>query len=247
MLRRLLAVTLLLLTTLPAWATTDASDRLHAMRSHGFLLVANVLVYFNYHDSASTFSPEVREAYRAHLAGLGRLAGEAPATPGLVEAVQGLQEALAQLEKQPEDAAGQYARWINPLLRAHGELEKAAAAAYGGTGAGDSPAGRLQQQSLDLGRLLLLYETQAFTNLGIFAVDFHEDSFREIDQRVAARHAALLEELPDAGATLGKVWTDYNFIRPHLLDSGKGVASRSAVRYLGKGIEHLDQLALARR
>ena len=31
MLRRLLAVTLLLLTTLPAWATTDASDRLHAM------------------------------------------------------------------------------------------------------------------------------------------------------------------------------------------------------------------------
>ncbi|MNZ91373.1 hypothetical protein D3C78_1103550 [compost metagenome] len=242
MLHRLLAVTLLLLTTLPAWATTDTRDRLHAIRSQGFSLASNVLVYFNYQDPASTFDPAAREAYRANLANLGRLVGGAPAAPGLGEALQGLQDALAQLEKQPADSR-QHPRLLNPLLRAHGELEKIAAAAYAEAGAGAPGVVELHQQSIDLARMLLLYETHAFINLGIFFMDFHEDSLRELDQQVASRHATLLERLPGSADVLARVWTDYNFIRPNLLEPGKGVAAHSASRYLGKGIERLDHLA----
>jgi hypothetical protein len=243
MLHRLLAVTLLLLTTLPAWAMPETSQRLHAIRSQGFLLTANVLIYFNTHDPASTFDPAVREAYHANLARLEQLIGETPDTPGLGEALRSLQEALTQLEKQPADSRGHYPSWINPVLRAHGEIDKAAAAAYAAAGASDPGIVELHQQSIDLARLLLLYETHAFTNLGIFFIDFHEDSLREIDQRVTSRHAALVERLPASADVLGRVWTDYNFVRPGLLAPESGVASRSASLYLGKSIERLDRLA----
>ncbi|MCQ4347776.1 hypothetical protein NGA35_10205 [Pseudomonas stutzeri] len=243
MLHRLLAVTLLLLTTLPAWAATDTGQRLHAIRSHGFLLAANVLVYFNPHDPSSTFDPQAHEAYRKNLGELDRLIGQATDQPALGEALHALQDALTQLEQQPQDSREHYPRWINPLLRAHGALDKAAAAAYAETASGDSAAGLLHRQSLDLGRLLLLYETHAFTNLGIFFMDFHEDSLRELDRQVASRHAALLEALPAAAEQLGRVWTDYSFVRPGLLNPEKGVAAHSASRYLGKGIERLNQLA----
>ncbi|MNG24636.1 hypothetical protein D3C84_1093860 [compost metagenome] len=74
-------------------------------------------------------------------------------------------------------------------------------------------------------------------------MDFHEDTLRELDQQVASRHAKLLERLPASADVLARVWTDYNFIRPNLLEPGKGVAAHSASRYLGKGIERLDHLA----
>lgn len=247
MLNRFFAAILLFITALPAWSETDTSQRLHAIRSNGFLLTANLLVYFNNHDPASTFSPDAREAYHASLGSLQKLIKDVPDNPKLASALQSLEYAIGQLERQPEDTYGLYARWINPVLRAHAELEKAAEAAYREAGAADPATIALHQQSLDIGRMLLLYETQAFTNLGIFAMEYHEGSFQEVDERITSRHAKLLELHPGSVEALDKIWTDYNFIRPRLLSLDKQVVSRSATIYLGKSIKRLDGLAADRQ
>lgn len=247
MLHRLMAVTLLFLIALPAWAEIGDGQRLHVIRSNGFLLASNLLVYFNNHDPASTFSPEARETYHASLGNLQKLIKEVPDNRELAGALQSLEYAIGQLEQQPEDTYELYARWINPVLRAHAELERAAAAAYSATNEADPATSSLHQQNIDIGRMLLLYETQAFTNLGIFAMDYHEGSFQEIDQRITSRQATLHELLPGSGDALDKIWTDYHFIRPQLLSRDQQVVSRSATIYLGKSMSRLDGLAAANK
>lgn len=246
MLHRLLTVILLLLGTQSVWAGADPSQRLQSIRSNGFLLASNLLVFYNYRDAAAAFAPEAREAYRANLAELQREVGALPGEPQLGQALRDVEDAIVQLEKQPEDPRGHYPRWLNAVLRAHGELEKHAAALYT-TANPDAGLAALNAQSVDIGRLLLLYETQAFSGLGIFIGDFHDGSLVELDARVAQRHTTLLEQQPDSAALLGRVWTDYQFVRPGLLDPARGVASRSASRYLGKSMGRLDQLASTAR
>lgn len=245
MFNRLISLTFLLVLAIPAWADTAASQRLHEIRTHGFLLCSNLLVYFNNHDSASTFDPEAKEAYQQSLIHLQKMVEGFPENMEIANSLQKMKSAIDQLEQQPKDVHEQYSRWMNPILREHGILDKAAESAYGDIHEENPLIINLHQQSLDISRMLLLYETQAFIGLGIFSIDFHEDVFQEIDQRINARHATLVELLPASTTDIEKIRTDYNFIRPRLLSPNQKLVPRSAAIYLGRSVARLNSLTQA--
>lgn len=243
MLQRFLALLLIFAFSSPTLAETAPSQRLHEIRTHGFLLCSNLLVYFNNHDPDSTFDPQAREAYRQNLASMQKLIEGAPENLAMTASLQQMKSAIDQIEQQPQDAMEQYSRWINSILRAHAELEKAAESAYLKTHETAQATVTIHQQSMDISRMLLLYETQAFIGLGIFAMEFHEDLSKEIDQQIDSRHATLLELLPSSHNELEKVRRDYSFIRSRLLSPDREIVSRSAAIYLGRSIEQLNNLA----
>ncbi|MNN15612.1 hypothetical protein D3C81_1287230 [compost metagenome] len=233
----------LLLLSITARAESSVPQQLHEIRTHGFMLCANLLVYFNNQDPAAAFDPKAREAYRRNLQELDTLAAAVADKPEIAAALQGLKTSISELEQQPEDARVLYTSSLNPVLHAQSDLDEAAGAAY--PEAGDiSPAiSGLHQMSLDMSRILLLYQSKGFSNIGIHSVELDEHSFNKIDERIGSTHENLLKLAPDMNTELNEVWRNYNFVRQRLKTNGQMVVSRSASLYLGKGVEMLNLLA----
>lgn len=231
----------------PARADSSDAQRLHEIRTQGFLLCANLLVYYNNLDPAAAFYPAAREAYRQNLAELDTLTAPLQDNPELSASLRDMKSAIGQLEKQPENSQVEYSVLLNPVLRAQGDLDRLAAAAYQASGEPPANVASLHRLSLDMGRMLLLYETQAFSRAGIYSFDVHENSFNELDQRIDATHKSLTELLPDASKELREVWQNYGFVRQRLKTSEQQVVARSASLYLGKSVAMLDRLARTAR
>ncbi|MBV2132751.1 hypothetical protein KRX52_08045 [Pseudomonas sp. MAP12] len=237
---RIILALLLFILCGPARADSDAAQRLHEIRSQSFLLCANLLVYYNNMDPAGAFYPEAREAYRRNLAELERLVAM---QPELGAALGDMKAAIGQLEQKPENTRTEYSLWLNPVLRAQGDLDKRVAAGYQASGEPPASLAALHQLSLDISRMLLLYESQAFSRTGIYSFEVNENSFNEIDQRIGTTHAGLAQQLPGAGRELKEVWQNYSFVRQRLNASEQQVVARSASLYLGKSVDTLDRLA----
>ena len=238
----ILALVLFILSA-PARADSALAQRLHEVRTQGFLLCSNLLVYYNNQDPAGAFYPASREAYRRNLAELDALTAALQDKTELTTTLREMKSVIGELEKQPENNRVEYSMWLNPVLRVQGDLDKLAAEEYRKASGHTGAVTNLHQLSLDLGRMLLLYESQAFSRTGIYSFEVHENSFNEIDQRIGATHKSLEEQLPDAGDQLKEVWRNYSFIRQRLKASEQAVVARSASLYLGKGVETLDLLA----
>ena len=227
----------------PARADSSLAQRLHEIRTQGFLLCSHLLVYYNNQDPAGAFYPASREAYRRSLAELDMLTATLQDEPELTASLREMKSAIGQLEKQPENNRTEYSLWLNPVLRAQGDFDRIAAAQYQESGKPAASVVNLHQLSLDMSRMLLLYESQAFSRTGIYSFEVHENSFDEIDQRIGETHKTLEEQLPDAGNELKEVWRNYSFIRQRLKTSEQAVIARSASLYLGKSVGTLDRLA----
>jgi hypothetical protein len=238
----ILASVLLLLSS-AARAESSVTQQLHEIRTHGFLLCANLLVYFNSQDPAAAFDPEVREAYRLSLRELDALAGGVDDQPGIADSLQELKSAVGLIEKEPKDVRLLYTSSLMPILRAHGDLEEAAENAYLKMGETSLVVAGLNQLSLDMGRMLLLYESQAFINIGEYSVKSGEGSFEAIDQRIGSRFEELLKLEPAMESELRTAITDYKFVRQQLKASNQTLISRSAIMYLGRSVEKLNLLA----
>lgn len=238
----ILALVLFVLSA-PTRADSSLAQQLHEIRTEGFLLCANLLVYYNNQDPAGAFYPASREAYRQSLAELDTLTATLKDKEALTASLREMKSAIGQLEKQPENSRVEYSTLLNPVLRAQGDFDKLAAATYQASGGQPAAVANLHQLSLDISRMLLLYESQAFSRTGIYSFEVHDNSFNEIDQRISATHKALEEQLPDAGNELKEVWRNYSFIRQRLKSSEQQVVARSASLYLGKSVAMLDRLA----
>lgn len=233
----------LLLLSITARAESSVPQQLHEIRTHGFMLCSNLLVYFNNQDPTAAFDPAVREAYRRNLRELDTLVATVADKPGIAAALQGLKTSISELEQQPENARVLYTSSLNPVLHAQSDLDKAAGAAYLETGEIAPAVASLHQMSLDMSRMLLLYQGKGFSNIGIHSVELDEHSYNRIDQRIGSTLEQLLELAPDMKTPLNEAWRNYNFVRQHLKKDGQTVVSRSASLYLGKGVEQLNLLA----
>lgn len=235
----------LVLFVLSAQAKADSSfaQQLHEIRTEGFLLCANLLAYYNSQDPAGAFYPASREAYRQSLAELDTLTATLKHKEALTASLREMKSLIGLLEKQPENNRIEYSTWLDPVLRAQGDFDELAAAAYQESGGQPAAVVNLHQQSLDISRMLLLYESQAFRRTGIYSFEVHDNSFNEIDQRIGAAHKTLEEQLPQAGNALTEVWRNYRFIRQRLQAREQAVLARSASLYLGKSVDTLDLLA----
>lgn len=233
----------LLLFSITARAESSVTQQAHEIRTLGFLLCSNLLVYFNNQDPTAAFDPAAREAYRRNLRELDTLVAAVPGKPGIGVALQGLKTSIGELEKLPENEHVLYTSSLNPVLHAQSDLDKAAEAAYLESGEITPAVAGLHQMSLDMSRILLLYQGKGFSNIGIHSVEFDDIGFGKIDQRISATLDNLLEIAPDMKSELSEVWTNYSFIRQRLKKNDEAAVSRSANLYLGKGVEMLNMLA----
>ncbi len=61
--QRAILLTVLLFSSM-ARAAPATIQQVHEIRTHGFMLCANLLVYFNNQDPSTAFGPSAREDYR---------------------------------------------------------------------------------------------------------------------------------------------------------------------------------------
>lgn len=238
----ILVFALLLLPTM-ARAESSVTQQLHEIRTHNFMLCANLLVYYNNQDPTAAFDPAAREAYRRNLHELDPLVTALADKPAIAAALQGLKSSISELEQQPENARVLYTSSLNPVMHAQNDLDEAAGAAHLEAEEKDPVIASLHQMSLDMSRLLLIHQGKGFDNLGIHSVELGEHSINRIDQRISSTYESLLNLAPEIKAELNEVWRNYSFVRQRLKADDKGGVSRSASLYLGKGVEMLDMLA----
>ncbi|CAD5378369.1 conserved exported hypothetical protein [Pseudomonas sp. OF001] len=240
--QRAILLTVLLFSSI-ARAAPATLQQVHEIRTHGFMLCANLLVYYNNQDPAAAFDPAAREAYRRNLRELDPLVTALADKPALATALQGLKTSIGELEQQPENARVLYTSSLNPVMHTQNDLDEAAGAAYREAEEKDPVIASLHQMSLDMSRLLLIHQGKGFDNLGIRSVELDEHSINTIDRRIGSTYENLLKLSPEIKAELNEVWRNYSFVRQRLKADDKGGVSRSASLYLGKGVEMLDMLA----
>ena len=129
-------------------------------------------------------------------------------------------------------------------MMAHGNLEKAAAELYAAEAAEAPPElVALHAQSIETSRMLLLYENNMFSSVGVYFIQTKEGIFDALDERIAEGSARLKSLMPDRQDTLRMLDKQYDFIRPRLINHHTDWVPTIAAFYLHKNIETLDELA----
>lgn len=236
-----LLVALLLLST-PAWSNEASLRKLSEVVSLSDLLMASALGYFNVHvrspDERSLTSIYASfytlEMCMAHL-------GQPPAQARPLAQIKML---LAKLEALPASQRGRYPELLQQLLNEHQKLRRAAAGAYAELRDGsDNIEQMINEQSHDLSSLLVDYQIRHYPEIApsqrIFSASEQEVLTTSIDQRFKT----LLTEQPEQAEALGKVNTQYRFIRAQLLNPG-GRWQAGVEFYLSRAVLDLQELAV---
>ena len=230
---------LVLLLALPGLASASlSSQRLQDIRLQAFAACSNLLAFYNPNQEAA--DPRHLERYRQGFAGLQQsLAGQGDAA---LEAAQAeMRRWLAELERVPAGQAEHYPERIIPLLKAHARLDQRAAELYAAAPPGEPRQLTLHRLSLDIERLLLLYQTRAFSLIGMYVLDVDDSTVPRLDGQILQGFADLKAQWPEHAAELGKLKQNYDFIRPRLLQNDRGWVPGSAAYYLGQITSRLAQ------
>jgi hypothetical protein len=232
---------LLLSLALPAHAESlSPADTWQAIRSAAFSLCSNLLLYYNPEQPDS--DPRHREAYRQGLASLEQLIGQT-GEAAMNEPLQQMREQIDLLERHADADRLLKPRWVIPTLQAQARLDQLAAARYAQV-APDAPLVRsLHEQSLDVSRMLLMYQIHTFGSLAVYFMEVDDATPSRLDREIGLRFERMLAQWPDLKDQLVALGRDYDFIRPRLLQRDKTWVSGSAAYYLGRIATHLDRLA----
>lgn len=206
-------------------------ERLQTIRSQAFSLCSNLLVYYNPNQDGG--DPKHAERYRQNLEKLQQLV-VLEQDPAMNSAVAIIDKQIAELERQPRSEASLYPNWINPLLQAQAHLDQAAASRYAAAPPTEPQRLVLDRLSLDIQRLLLLYETRTFGSLAVYVVDMNDNTFAQLDQSILKGFAELQRQSPQQARSLSKLKSKYDFIRPRLLQHELSWVPDSAAYYLGQ-------------
>ncbi|MCY1479593.1 hypothetical protein D9M68_130330 [compost metagenome] len=232
-------LSLILLCLLPTLACADLSARrLQDIRLQAFDLCSNLLAYYNPNQEAA--DPRHAERYRQDLLTLrGLLAGQGASSLELAVAEMG--EQIDGLEVVPAGQDELYAGWIIPLLKAQARLDREAAERYAAAPPSDERLLVLHRLSLDIERLLLLYQTRAFSLLGMYVMVVDDDTVPQLDAGIVRGFAELTTQWPEHAAELAALKRNYDFIRPRLLQHSRDWVPGSAAYYLGRITSRLAQ------
>ncbi|WP_448681202.1 hypothetical protein [Pseudomonas nicosulfuronedens] len=225
---RPLAWALLLLPNL-VFATPGA-ERLQTIRAMAFSVCSNLLVHYNPNQDGS--DPRYVERYRKDLSRLQQLVAQEENTQ-LIQAAAEMRQSIEELEHQPASSAQLFPAWINPLLKAQANLDKEAARLYAAI-VPPEPRRSLHELSLNIDRLLLLYQARTFGGLVVYVVDFDDSTFIQLDQKILQGFTTLEQGLPRHAAELDKLKGKYDYVRPRLLSNEQGWVVGSSAYYLGQ-------------
>src|SRR5690606_21636064 len=101
----------------------------------------------------------------------------------------------------------------------------------------------LHQQSLETNQILLLYQNNMFSSIGVYFMETSEGIFNTIDARITARAATLRELLPDPEPTLQDLEKQYSFSPPRLLNPPDHCVPTIGAFYRLLNTKTLDQMA----
>lgn len=235
-----LRLLLVLLLALPGLASASLSaQRLQDIRIQAFGTCSNLLAFYNPNQDAA--DPRHAERYREHLQALQGLLDGQDATP-LGQAGAEMHTLVADLGRVPAGQAELYPELIIPLLKAHARLDREAATAYAAAPPAEQRQLTLHGLSLNVERLLLLYQTRAFSLIGMYVLDVDDNTVPQLDGQIHQGFADLAAQWPEHSAELAKLKQSYDFIRPRLLQHDRAWVPGSAAYYLGQVTTRLAQL-----
>ena len=237
----MVALALLCLAT-QAHASAQLAQTLHELRSEGYraatyLLIDNIL-YERIRE------PGNREAYNDALGSMDRLLRGLDNPSDLRGPYSQFVRLIRELETQTEDEAHYHLATVNRIMMAHAEMDKAIAAQYAqAAGQIDEKLKTLHQQSLETSQILLLYQNNMFSSIGVYFLETSEGVFRSMDASLTARAEVLKGLMPELSSTLQDLDKQYGFIQPRLLDHHTDWVPTIAAFYLLRNTETLNKLA----
>ncbi len=241
-LQSLLAL-LLLAFTMQVQANTQTAQHLHEFRSDGYRAATYLLIDNNLFERIR--DPSNRESYNAALSKMGQQLQQLSNPPELRAPFTELTNLIRELENQTAEEAHYHLATVNRIMMAHANLDKAVEALYTAqTGnINNDVLLALNQQSLETSQILLLYQNNMFSSIGVYFIEPGEKQFQTIDAHIIERSDTLKELLPSMTSTLNELNKQYKFIQPRLLNHHSDWVPSIAAFYLLRNIETLNDIA----
>src|SRR5690606_15247228 len=189
--------------------------------------------------------PGNREAYNEALLNMEKLLRQLDNPSDIRVPYNQFVSLIREIENQTEDEAHYHLATVNRTMMAHAEMDKAIAARYASAAEGaDERLLALHQQSLETNQILLLYQNNMFSSIGVYFMETSEGIFNTIDARITAQAATLRDLLPNLNPTLHDLERPYTFMPPRLIKHHHNWVPISPAFYLLHNTKSLDQMAL---
>lgn len=241
-LKRIVIVLALLCMAPLAQADLQRLQTLHEFRSEGYITGTYLLIDNNLYERVR--EPGNRETYNQALTRMDQLLRQLGNPNELRSPYTDFVNLIRELEGQPEEEAHFNLATVNRIMQAHGRLERTAAQLYDEqTSSASEQLLALHQQSLETNQILLLYQNNMFSSVGVYFMDADEGIFAAMDQRITERASKLHSLFPDQQATLSRLDKQYTFIQPRLIKYYEDWVPTIAAFYLQRNIQTLDMLA----
>ena len=242
-LKRLLVLTLLCLAPL-AQADIQRLQTLHELRSEGFTAATYMLIDNNLFERVR--DPSHRTTYNRSLANMTRLINQLGNPDDLAVLSNTFVLLIQELEAMGDDQAHYSLSTVNRIMQAHGEFDRVAARHYAeAIPAANAPERllTLHQQSLETSQILLLYQNNMFSSVGVYFLENQDGLFDMLDQSIVARALQLKSLYPEQIDALLRLEKQYNFIQPRLQDPLNNWVPSIAAFYLQRNVKTLNDLA----
>lgn len=237
-------VLFLLFLGLAAQAQADAqlAQSLHELRSEGYRAATYLLIDNNLYERVR--EPGNREAYNEALLNMEKLLRQLDNPSDIRVPYNQFVSLIREIENQTEEEAHYHLATVNRTMMAHAEMDKAIAARYASAAEGaDERLLALHQQSLETNQILLLYQNNMFSSIGVYFLEPTEGMFRNLDTSIVSRANTLKTLLPELSAALQNLDKQYGFIQPRLLDHHTDWVPTIAAFYLLRNTATLNQMA----
>ncbi len=250
---RVASVLLLAVIALTAQAqqASPAQSRLQAiqdMRSLGFLICANTLVYFN--QNGNPYDPRNKKSYQQGMARLQDLADNTK-FPDVSAELERLRSNLDNTESLPQTIAElratepSYTRVLLPVIESHAQLQMLLDQHYAESKVVevDEVVGKLNALGRDIGQLLVGYQIASFSRLGAEMWVVSEEQIQERDKKVVEAFNQLGADYPYLVKSIKRSESQYFFVRAMLLNQGGKWAPSGVERFMGLAMVELDNIA----
>lgn len=240
-LKYLLTVGLLCLAQL-AMADLQTLQTLHEARSEGYKAATYLLIDNNLYERVR--EPGNREAYREALSDMDSRIRQLGNPAEIRTAFDQFTRMISDLENQPEDEAHYNLATVNRIMQKHAELDKLLAAGYNELAdQADEKLQALHQQSLETNQILLLYQNNMFSSIGVYFMEAREGIFNSMDASITQRFDTLNELFPEQRDAITRLGQQYEFIQPRLITYYQDWVPTIAAFYLLRNTATLNNLA----
>ncbi|GGD07540.1 hypothetical protein [Halopseudomonas salina] len=240
-LKGLIVLTLLFLAPF-ANANLERLQTAHEFRSEGYTVGTYLLIDNNLFERIR--EPGNRETYREALSRMENLLRQMDSPAQLRVPFDTFVNLIRELEALPGEEAHYGLATVNRIMKAHGDVDSAAAAMYDELKeAASEDLLALHRQSIETSQILTLYQNNMFSSIGVYFLENKEGLFDDLDQSIVSRSDELKKLYPDQAGAFARMDKQYQFIQPRLQNPLYDWVPTIAAFYLQRNIETLNDMA----